>query len=142
MTKISVFKPEIHIFLRKQLLRELEETNPFEYFTQYLGRIDVSSVKISFNLVKQLMRYEQKQKGTLFFESPCIFKQSSKRHGYLRTEQSLASRPFRVQNCFRINDSVVLEYMLSRPEHNSKHETTVFRLIIAFYFYFTNIPKI
>ena len=59
----------------------------------------------------------------------------------MRTEQSLASRPFRVQNCFRIDDSVVLEYMLSRPEHNSKHETTVFRLIIAFYFYITNYSK-
>ena len=59
-------KQEIHIFLRKQLLRELEETNHFEFFIQHLGRIDVSLVKISCNLVKRLTRYEQKQKGTLF----------------------------------------------------------------------------
>ena len=70
MTKIYVFKPEIRIFLRKRLVRELGPTNPFEFFTQHLGRIDVSSVKISCNLVKRLTRYEQKQKGTLFLNHP------------------------------------------------------------------------
>ena len=63
-------KPEIHIFLRKRLVRELGVTNPFEFFMQHLGRIDVSSVKISCNLVKRLTRYEQKQKGTLFLNDP------------------------------------------------------------------------
>ena len=67
MTKISVFKAEIRIFLRKRLVRELGATNLSEIFTQYLQRIDVSSVKILSNLVKRLTRYKQKQKGTLFF---------------------------------------------------------------------------
>ena len=44
MTKISVFKPEIRIFLRKRLVSELGATNPFEFFIQHLGRIDVSSI--------------------------------------------------------------------------------------------------
>ena len=73
LTKISVFKPEIRIILRKQLVRELGPTNPFEFFKQHLGRIDVSSVqffRISCNLVKRLTRYEQKQKGTLFLNDP------------------------------------------------------------------------
>ena len=67
MTKISVFKPEIRIFLRKRLVRELGVTNPFEFFYKHLGRIDVFSFKILCNLVKRLTRYEQKQKGSLFF---------------------------------------------------------------------------
>ena len=50
---------------------------------------------------------------------------SSKNQEYLRAEQSLAHHPIWVQNCFRIDDPVVFEYMLSRLEHNSKHGTTV-----------------
>ena len=66
LTKISVFKQEIRIFLRKRLVRELRATNLSEFFTQHLEHIDISLVKISYDLVERLTRYKEKQKGTLF----------------------------------------------------------------------------
>mgnify|MGYP001796921940 CR=1 FL=1 len=39
-------KPEIRIFLRKRLVKELGKTNHSEIFPQHLERIDMRSVKI------------------------------------------------------------------------------------------------
>jgi hypothetical protein len=41
------------------------------FYTKRLGRIDVSSVQISCNLVERLTRYKQKLNGVVFPESPC-----------------------------------------------------------------------
>ena len=60
------------MFSRKQLIRELRKADLSEFFTQHLEPIDISSVKISCNLVERLTRYKRKQKVLLFFGTPCI----------------------------------------------------------------------
>jgi hypothetical protein len=54
------------------LVRELENTDPSEFFTQHLEPINVSSVIISCNLVERLTRYKHKQNVTVFLPHPVV----------------------------------------------------------------------
>ena len=67
-------KSEIRIFLRKRLVRELGKTDHFEFFTQHLEPTNVSSVRISCNLVKRLTGYKQKFSRSFFFGAPCMYR--------------------------------------------------------------------
>ncbi len=51
-------KPEIRIFLRKRLAKNLEQTDPSEISREHLEHIDTSSFKILCNLVEWLTRYK------------------------------------------------------------------------------------
>ena len=48
---------QFRIFLPKRLVRKLGSADLSEFFIQKYLHIDVSSVKISFNLVERLARY-------------------------------------------------------------------------------------
>jgi hypothetical protein len=65
------------MFSCKPLVGKLRKTDLSEFFSQDSKPIDVSSIKISCNLVERLTRYKRKQKGLLFFGTPCMFKISA-----------------------------------------------------------------
>ena len=63
----SLKNRKIYIFIRYRLVKVLRKTDLSEFFSHHLELIDVSSVKISCNLVQRLTRYKRKTKGGTFF---------------------------------------------------------------------------
>ena len=50
----------------------MSTTDQADFFTQHFWCISVFAVKISGNLVKRLLRYTQKFRGSIFFGAPCM----------------------------------------------------------------------